>query len=33
MKSTEQYSDEIERYCIYRSLKLAEVFSDIEGSY
>lgn len=32
MKAPELYRDEIERYCTYRRLKLAEVFSDIDRS-
>jgi site-specific DNA recombinase len=32
MKAPELYADEIERYCSYKSLRLAEVFSDIDRS-
>src|ERR687891_2835995 len=32
MKAPELYSDEINRYCIYRNLKLVEIFSDIDYS-
>jgi DNA invertase Pin-like site-specific DNA recombinase len=32
MKAPELYRDEIERYCTYRRLKLAQVFSDIDRS-
>jgi DNA invertase Pin-like site-specific DNA recombinase len=32
MKAPELYSEEIKRYCAYRSLKLGEVFSDIDYS-
>lgn len=32
MKAPELYRDEIERYCTYRRLKLAEIFSIIDRS-
>lgn len=32
MRAPELYRDEIERYCNYRDLELAEVFSDIDHS-
>ncbi len=32
MKAPEIYRDEINRYCAYRRLRLAEVFSDIDRS-
>lgn len=32
MKAPELYRDEIERYCAYKRLKLAEVFSDVDHS-
>ena len=32
MKAPELYRDEIDRYCAYKHLELAEVFSDIDRS-
>jgi site-specific DNA recombinase len=32
MRAPELYRDEIERYCAYRGLELAEIFSDIDHS-
>lgn len=32
MKAPELYRDEIDRYCAYKRLELAEVFSDIDRS-
>lgn len=32
MRAPELYRDEIERYCNYRELELAEIFSDIDHS-
>jgi len=32
MKAPELYADEITRYCTYKQLRLAEVFSDIDRS-
>ncbi len=33
MRAPELYRDEIDRYCAYNGLKLAEVFSDIDRSF
>jgi hypothetical protein len=32
MRAPEIYRDEIKRYCAYKHLRLAEVFSDIDRS-